>query len=106
MADPQQQQLSYNPERQPGPQTHIQVLDRTSSTLMTVPREDVSYIPDSKRLVLCERYDPANAASCRYTAGGQCRFVHANLSRATRQVIHVNLVWRNANDIPYERYPP
>ena len=86
----------------------LQVLDRQRSVLLSIPRQDVFFIPDAKRLVLCERFDvndPEN--SCRYNnSRTPCRFVHADIRNAIEKPIHINWAWRSIEECPFERLPP
>ena len=86
-------------------QGSVQVVERNSSTLYIIPKDDIYYIPmDAKRLVLCEYFDARDPVqSCRF--GNECRWVHADTSRTVRKHIHVNWAWRSLEECKYPTLP-
>lgn len=75
--------------------------------LLVVPSRDVLHTPPSHlnvtRLVLCANFDAADPVnSCKM--GNRCKFVHADVARATHHEVHVNYAWRSVEDVTYERF--
>ena len=84
----------------------ICVVVRGTSTLLAIPKTDVYHLPaEQKRLVLCEQFNPAAPhSSCRN--GRECRWVHADTSRATQKHIHVAWAWRSLEEVSYPLMRP
>ena len=80
----------------------VQVFTPHFASVLNIPKDDIFHYPPKflnvNRLVLCER-----SSKCRL--GARCKFVHANIERATEHEIHVNYAYRSLDHVEYERFP-
>jgi hypothetical protein len=86
----------------------VDVYDSDFKTLLSIPAAQVTHRPHPSlgvsRLVLCRNYSPENPGNC--TKGELCKFVHADITNASRCSIHVNYAWRSLDLCAYPRLPP
>ena len=83
----------------------VSVLGISPSKILHMPAPSMGV----SRLVLCRNYkfDSLNHIqenTC--LKGEECKFVHADVSNARRQLIHVNYAWRSEELCSYPRLPP
>ena len=91
-----------------GSVAQVEVYGPQYSCVYRVPLADVSHMPPEHlqltRLVLCGHHLAASG-SC--GLGSDCKFVHADLSRATvLPSIHINYAYRSLDDVEYSRFAP
>ena len=86
----------------------VDVYDSDFKTLLSIPVSQVVHRPHPSlgvsRLVLCRNYSHENPGNC--TKGELCKFVHADITNASRCSIHVNYAWRSLDLCAYPRLPP
>ncbi|CBZ25639.1 conserved hypothetical protein [Leishmania mexicana MHOM/GT/2001/U1103] len=85
----------------------VSVYDSDFETLLSIPASQVLHRPNPalgvSRLVLCRKFSLENPQSC--SKGEMCKFVHADIRKASRCSIHVNYAWRNLALCTYPRLP-
>lgn len=85
----------------------VSVYDSDFETLLSIPASQVLHRPNPalgvSRLVLCRKFNLENPQSC--SKGEMCKFVHADIRKASRCSIHVNYAWRSLALCTYPRLP-
>ncbi|CAC9481391.1 conserved hypothetical protein [Leishmania infantum JPCM5] len=85
----------------------VSVYDSDFETLLSIPASQVLHRPNPalgvSRLVLCRKFNLENPQSC--SKGDMCKFVHADIRKASRCSIHVNYAWRSLALCTYPRLP-
>ena len=85
----------------------VEIFDRSSSVLYTVPVKQVIHLPPicAKRAILCAKFDPTIPdGGCPFRA---CKFAHAVVQEATTQRrIHLNYAYKATSECRYECHAP
>ena len=85
----------------------VEVYAPQFTALYKIPAEDVYHLPAAHhnvtRLTLCSHFTTESPCAL----GNRCKFVHADLGRATViPSIHVNYAYRSLDEVKYQRFPP
>ncbi|GET87847.1 hypothetical protein, conserved [Leishmania tarentolae] len=85
----------------------VSVYDSDFETLLSIPASQILHRPGPalgvSRLVLCRKFNLDKPQSC--SKGEMCKFVHADIRKASRCCIHVNYAWRSPALCTYPRLP-